>query len=202
MEKTMSKEYSALSTQALNTCDHCHHPQLLPEVVHIDDPATNSLIDFQKVKPLVIHQEQRIYEARSAMENSTLHITFVTDDRNCLVGIITLEDILGSKPIRLQEELRIERKNLKVKHILIPMEKLAAVNYKDLKLAKIGHIVETLHQLNQHYLLVYEMDTAQQQRVRGIFLTSQLSKQFGTNVLSQSKPLSSLELQKKLIIMN
>ena len=48
--------------------------------------------------------------------------------------------------------------------------------------AQVGHIVATLKALARQHALVVEVDAqSKEQRVRGIFSTSQISKQLGVN---------------------
>ncbi|MBL4647428.1 MAG: CBS domain-containing protein [Gammaproteobacteria bacterium] len=194
----MAKDYSILLTHSLNQCNHFIAPKQLPELVHLDDPAFDAMINFEHVKPLSIEQDRRMNDARVEMENSLLHVMLVTDETDCLIGIITLTDILGAKPVKLQETLRIERKKIKIKHIMTPIKDLVAIDYDNLLPAKIGHVVSTLLSLKQHYALVSQTNAdSGEQVIKGLFLDSEISKQLGINIHSQ--PILSLtELQYKL----
>ncbi len=194
----MAKEYSALSTQPLTSCNSIISNDHLPEIVHLDDAASDVMIDFKVLTPTTIGPERAMSQARKVMEDSNNPICLVTDDNDCVLGLIALQDILGSKPVKLLQETRLERKQLKVKHLMINIEELEAIDYSALEIAHVGHVISTLHKLQQHYILVSENQN-EKQVLRGIFIDSQISKQLGVNIRSSSQHLSVAELQHKLL---
>ena len=82
--------------------------------------------------------------------------------------------------------------------ILVPAEQVIAIEYSVLQLAKVAHIIQTLHQNKQHYALVIDTDT-DNTIVRGMFSLSQISKQLDKNILDDFLPASTLaELNRKI----
>tara|TARA_R110000868_G_scaffold84822_3_gene238894 strand:+ start:20058 stop:20651 length:594 start_codon:yes stop_codon:yes gene_type:complete len=195
----MAKDYSVLPTLPLAGCSGYDKPEEAPEVVHLDDPASYVMLDFTKIKPLTIEKDRRMFDARTEMERLDIHATLVLDDCDCLVGLVILEDILGSKPVKLQEELRVERKQLKVKSIMVKMDDLCAVDYETVSIAQVGHVIKTMQEIDQHYLLVSEThpDT-NKVTIRGLFIDSQISRQLGVNIRQRSDQLSIADLQRLL----
>lgn len=193
----MAKEYTPLVTHPLSGCSNIIDNKHLPEVVYLDDTAADVMIDFTVMRPGTIGPERPMYEARKLMEDSNIHICLVTDDEDCVLGLIALQDILGSKPVKLLQENRAERKMLKVKQLMIATDQLNTINYQALNTAQVGHIIATLHEINQHYVLVTDTNDGQQV-LRGMFIDSQISKQLGCSIRSNSGQLSIAELQHKL----
>ncbi len=177
----MATEYVSLSAFSLANCTSYDKPQPLPTVVHIEDPARDVFFDFLIIKPLVINAHQYMHEAKKIMENRTLHVMLVLDDNSSeFIGIIALEDILGTKPVQLQRTYNIELKDLFVKHMMVARDKLVAIDYHNVETAKVGHIIKTLHELNQHFLFVTEKSPEDGSiRLRGIFTDTQINKQLG-----------------------
>ncbi len=193
----MAKDYTPLTTHPLSGCKTIAANKHLPEVAHLDDAAIDILIDFTVATPITIGADRSMVEARRMMEDSHNAICLVTDDSECILGIIALQDIIGSKPVKILNEARIERKELKVKHIMISVAELEALDFDALTDVKVGHIIATLHEIQQHYILVSEK-TDEQIELRGIFIDSQISKQLGVSIRSNAQHLSVAELQHKL----
>ncbi|MBX9705111.1 MAG: hypothetical protein K5Q00_02560 [Gammaproteobacteria bacterium] len=193
----MSVDYTPIKTHALHKCSALTDTHHLPEIVYLDDPATQVMIDFAITPPSSINWERPMVEARRLMEHSQLHVCIATDDHGCIAGLIALEDILGEKPVKMQHSLRIERSDLKVKHLMIPIAQLEAIDYDTLKPLQVGHVIATLNHLKQHYVLVANVEHGEQ-ALRGIFIDSQISKQLGTNIRTRADNLSIAELQARL----
>jgi hypothetical protein len=105
------------------------------------------------------------------------------DDHNRFIGLTTLEDLMGSKPVQLQETYHMERKEILVKHLMMPKTELLAIDYKDLEPSKVGHVIKTLHELKRHVLLVTEQTDAHTAPVlRGLLMDTQINKQMGFNI--------------------
>ena len=66
--------------------------------------------------------------------------------------------------------------------------------------ALVGHIIETLRQLERQHILVLEIDEATKvQTVRGLFSTSRIGRQLGENITAEVAPAHSLaEMQHKI----
>ncbi len=72
-------------------------------------------------------------------------------------------------------------------------ESIIALNMISVRNAKVGHVVETLNQLKRQHILVVEIDEqTKAQRLRGLFSTSQISKQLGRNVAPERGAAQSL----------
>lgn len=171
------------------------HPAKLPELVHIDDPALHVLLDFNHIKPLTIDSNATIDAAQEEMRVTGLHHLLVIDSKNRVVGLISSEDILGEKPIKLQQERKLARSEVKVKLIMTPIAKLTAIDFHSLKYAKVGNIINTLQKLREHYLLVVRPEH-DKQVICGLFSAWRLSEQLHTDitaVLTEAKSLAELQ---------
>lgn len=174
-------KYETLDTIAF-TASHCIRPLELPEVVHLDDPALMVMIDFKQIKPPLIAPEAPVDQALNEMKISGVHLLLVADKEDRIIGLISSEDILGEKPITLLQERRINRAEILTRMVMTPAENILAFDFDLLRHARVGNVVNTLKKLRQHYALVVKVDANGQQLVRGLFSTSQISKQLHMNI--------------------
>jgi Mg2+/Co2+ transporter CorB len=189
----MTKEYTELTISHLNS-EQCHAEYIyLPKIVHLEDPALEALIDFETNHPISFDLATPLHEARQAMEHSRNHIVLVFDHQQKLVGAISLEQLLSRKVIRLIEEFRVERKDMLLRHVMMPLEQIPAVNYDELEHAQIGHVVTTLTKENANYLLVYQKSVDHPKlRIKGVFLASELGRLLGKHLQIDANSFSTL----------
>jgi hypothetical protein len=158
-------------------------PQQPPLVVHLDDPAVWAVDDFSKHQPLIIYQDQTLAEAQEMLTAAQGQLILVLDRDNRITGLLSKEELLGDKPIRISQLRQIARGEIQVHLLMMPREQLLVINHADLKNAKIGHIKATLTHHNHHYALVVKVgNTLCDQTVCGLFSLLRISKQLGTVV--------------------
>ncbi|NNM60122.1 MAG: CBS domain-containing protein [Legionellales bacterium] len=180
----MPKTYQVLPTLHLNANSPYFHTGELPELIHIDEPALNVMLDYKHTKAITIAPNAPIIEANIEMNACGVHLLLVTDEEGRVVGLISSEDILGEKPVKITREKHISRVDMKVRMVMTKQEDVIAIDYEILRLAKVGSVIQTLKNANQHYALVIEiMPHTQTQMVRGLFSLSQSSKQLAMNVV-------------------
>jgi CBS-domain-containing membrane protein len=168
----------------------------LPELVYLDDPATSVMHDFRHNTPPSTSPEACMEDAINEMKLTHSHLLIVVNEENQASGIITTEDVLGEKPIKLIQERRFERDQVTVKMLMTPLAGIPAFSYQDISHARVGNIVNTLKALHQHYALIIEQQK-KETLLRGLFNTSQISKQLHTEVASNiAKAESVSELNK------
>ena len=154
----------------------------LPELVHLDDPALTVMHDFSVTLPRTISPHEPIDDALNEMKIHGVHLLLVMEN-NHIIGVISTEDILGDKPIRFIQLSRLNRNQVLVKHVMVPLDEITAFDIEEVEQARVGNIVATLKVLHKHYALVLHDDTHQQRQwIRGIFTTSQISKQLHMDI--------------------
>ncbi|MDH3637536.1 MAG: CBS domain-containing protein [Gammaproteobacteria bacterium] len=158
------------------------HPQDPPELVHLDSPALDVMTDFELVRPITITPDTTISRALERMKKAGVRLLLVTDERDEIIGMITAYDIQGEKPIKYAEEYRVENSALTVRMIMTPLDQIQVLNMLSVRDSQVGHIIETLRELEQQHVLAVEIDDVGQQRVRGLFSASQISKYLGRDI--------------------
>lgn len=171
----------------------------LPELVHLDDPALAVMVDFNLFPIGTVDEGESIDHALNKMKIDGVHLLLATNNQNCVVGVVSTEDILGEKPITILQERRIDRQQICVSMIMTEASDIIAFDFDVIKNAKVGHIVNTLKSRQQHYALVTSSNIDQNhQIIRGLFNTSQISKQLHMDVANISFAKSIAELKKQL----
>jgi CBS-domain-containing membrane protein len=127
------------------------------------------------------------------MKTAGVRLLLVTNRLNEVVGIITANDIMGERPIKILGETRVTRADIKVSTIMTAQPDIPVLDMMSVCNAQVGHIIETLHQLERQHVLVVEADReTKAQRIVGMFSTSQISKLLGRNVRDEVIPAHSL----------
>lgn len=187
----MNKSYHALATITLEAPCTSTQPVELPPIIHVDDPAANTFVDFERHRPPLISTFRSLDDARAEMDLFGLPVLLVADPEKNVIGIITSEDILGEKPVKLSQEKRIPRSEIEVEMIMTPLREVPTLDAQDLTHAKVGHIIQTLREVNQHTLLVKEKD-----KLKGFFSASIISNQLDkviADVLSNALSIAQLQ---------
>lgn len=188
----MKREFAGLSHIRLRPRTRFEHPPLPPELIHLDSPAMTVMTDFKFVHPMTISADVPIDTAQQKMKTAGVRLLLVTNDANEIIGLITAYDIMGEKPIRIVEETRVQRSQIRVSTIMTPREEVEVLNMLSVRNAEVGHIIETLRQLERQHILVVEVDSDGAQCVVGMFSTSQISKLLGMDVTEEVPPAHSL----------
>jgi predicted transcriptional regulator len=166
---------------------HIERPEEPPELVHFHDPAMLVFTDFARVYPVTISADRTIDYALHKMKNSGVRLLLVVDKKNRLIGLIGADKIMGDEPVRLAEDKQIDHSQITVAMLMQPQKSIQVLESSHLRDARVGHIVATLHHLEQKYVLVVDQGI-----VSGLFSASQISKQLGRNILKEEMPAHSL----------
>ncbi len=178
----MAKKYAPLATHTIEACQFSR-PKDNGGHLFVEDPALLGMIDFKLSHPLTINQDKRMYDARMEMLASELHLIFVLDDSNQLVGFLSLEEILSEAPIKMIQSERIaSRKTIPVSRLMTPLVKAAMITMDTLEYARIGNIIKTLQEIDTPYLLVMETSDSGEQYVCGAFIAQHLSERLGYDI--------------------
>ena len=178
----MAAAFATLSHIPLKRDTPYERPPELPPLVHLDSPAFEVMTDLRVVHAVTVSPQVSIDEALEKMKLRGVRLLLVTDDNDALVGLITAKDIQGEKPVKIAQASRIPHSAITVEAVMTPQASIEVLNMLSVRNAQVGHIVATLKALARQHALVVEVDQkSKKQRVRGIFSTSQISKQLGAD---------------------
>jgi CBS domain-containing protein len=179
----MIKEYAALSHIRLHAGTPCHTPAGWAPLAHLDDPAMNVMTDFKKISPVTIEPYSSIQTALRKMKVAGVRLLLVPDEADHIAGIITAGDIQGERPIKVIQETRAAFRDIRVDRIMTPLDRVEGMDMVTVRDARVGHIIVTMRKLEQHHLLVVEVDRENRQhRLRGLFSTSEISRLTGYDI--------------------
>ncbi len=208
----MTEPFGTLSHIRLKAATTYIHPPELPNRAYLTSPAIEVMTDFNHIQPRTTRAEASIDDALKNMKRVGVRLLLVEDaDRN-IVGIVSSYDIQGEKPIKLVQESRISRSEIRVSDIMTPQADIEALHMLSVRNAQVGHIVATLRALEQRHLLVVQSAEGNgepadeealpsigsgKQVVRGLFSSSQIGRQLRVDVDEIMTPAHSLaEMQR------
>ncbi len=176
-------KYEALPNSPLGSKLIALRSKNVPELVHMNDPALLVMTDFYQSSPLKIDEDESMDSALDKMKVKGEHLLLVINTSNDIVGVLGSEDILGEKPIKILQEHRIQREQILVKRIMVPLTEINAFDINIIEKSKVGNIVETLKTLHKHYaLVIQESDSEDHPVLRGIFTTSHISRKLHVDI--------------------
>lgn len=176
---------SALSTFRFseNTCI----PQAQPKVhgaVTLASPGIEVMTDLAQVKAATIDPRTTLDRAEQVMIHHGIRSLFVVANFPCVEGLITVADLIGEKPLRLVNQLKLRRQDLSVADVMTELSALDALDYDELKSANVGQVVATFKKLQRSHLLVVQAASGQgAARIRGVVSLTQLERQLGRAVI-------------------
>ena len=173
----MKEEYTARIYYPLASGIRVDHPPEMPELVHMDDPATYVFTDFNYNRPAVTAPDVTIDAAMNKMKLLAVRLLLVVDKNGVVIGQISARDIMGDAPVKLAQTSGRSHRDITVEMIMTPQEDIMAVDWHHLKGATIGHIVATMHELECYHLPVVEDG-----RIRGLFSVREISRHLGFDV--------------------
>lgn len=153
-----------------------------PTDVSLDDAAIEVMTDLNEITPFSIEPTASIEATNEKMIACGVRLLFVTDIDSNLLGIVTAKDIMGEKPVQYIKEHGGKREDIMVQEIMTAKRNLDVLSFNDVKRATVGDIIETLHVLGRQHTLVEEVSEKGTSVIRGIFSTTQISRQLGVTI--------------------
>jgi CBS domain containing-hemolysin-like protein len=146
-------------------------------------PAILVMTDLRDEPAITVSPYTTIDEALEIMKEERVRLLFVMDRDELLVGLITATDILGEKPIRLNQERNLHHAEVEVRDIMTPYQELEVLSISNVMTSRVGDIILTLQNAGRQHALVTDIHPrTESEAIRGIFSTSQISKQLGEPV--------------------
>ncbi len=177
----MQDTYHALVHRTLPSETRIHQPYTsLAGPLTYGDPALRVMTDLKQVMPFTISPFSSLEDANNKMIIAGVRLLFVTGSNGTLIGLITATDLLGEKPVLYLHEHGGSRETIQVQDIMTPANELEALDFHEVERATVGDIVKTLEQCGRQHLIVYQACAGKDCIVRGIFSSTQLSRQLGT----------------------
>ena len=176
----MSSNYQTLSYVNIESDTPYLRPaQNFEENVTAQSAATDVMTDFTQAAAITMGPCGTLDAAEKRMIASGVRLLLVVDQSNQLLGLITLTDLQGSKPMKYIQEVGGTREDIFLRDIMTKKSEIEALPMKVVELSRVGDIIATMKQSNRQHALVVDYDADNQQSIRGIFSTKQISIQLG-----------------------
>lgn len=177
----MLAKYSPLKPVALNTATRIPETQSAKRQLSLDSPAIESMTDLMLVAAASIDAKQTIDDANNLMLVRGVRMLFVLEPNRDLAGLVTANDVMGEKPMRIVRANRILHKDVLVEDIMTAAKDLEVLEYGDVKNACVGNIVTTLRNAGRQHALVVAR-AADGPYIRGLFSVAQIARDLGIAV--------------------
>lgn len=183
----MTRDYSALKPLSLEAGSGYAQPtQTVLERVRIDSPALEVMTDLTRVTAVIILPGDTVDEAHRRMIQRGVRLLLVVDQDRRVHGIVTANDVLGEKPVRMAVQRGVPRSEIQVRDIMTERERLEVLDLRDVQSSTVGHIVATLKAAGRQHTLVVDQDARGRQRVRGVFSATQIARQLGIVITTEA----------------
>jgi len=179
----MVNKYKALPHQSMKQ-DASVDRQMVNRAtdVSLDDAAIVVMTDLNDFTAFSIEPTASIDATNEKMIACGVRLLFVTNGDGNLLGIVTATDVLGEKPVQYLKEHGGNRDEIMAKDVMTTKDSLDVLNMSDVERAYVGDILETMHLLGRQHTLVVEPSELGHSIIRGIFSTTQISRQLGMHI--------------------
>lgn len=167
-----------------NTCIPQAQPKSAVRVT-LKSPALDVMTDLAQVRAATIDPETPLNKAEQAMMQQGVRSLFVVSEFPCVEGLVTAADLLGDKPMRLLNQLGVQRQDLTVNDLMTKLNQLDALDYNEIKSATVGEVIATFRKVGAatHLLVVQAASSEGPARIRGVISITQIERQLGRSVL-------------------
>ncbi len=154
----------------------------LPERITLDSPALHVMTDLRRTSAVLVRSGDTVAHARERMRHRGVRMLFCVDIRVRIEGLITLNDMLGERPVLAARSQGTPVSELLVRDIMTPRANLEAFRLEDVEHARAGHVAASLRRAGRQHALVIEALADGAQAVRGVFSATQLARQLGATL--------------------
>lgn len=163
-----------------NLSEHCDlsTPQPMFGELDLNSPAKKLMVDFTKTPATVANETINVNAALELMKANRIRALMVIGHNGGFTGVITALDLMGRKPMLYANETGIRRTDVQVKNIMLPKNKLKAMNREDVEKSTINDVMHTLSLLKEQHILVVEGEDEEMQ-ICGLFSASDFKRALG-----------------------
>ncbi len=140
------------------------------------DSAVHMLVDFSQRRPPSISADMGVSEARLWMKMADTTFKLVENSAGDCIGIITIADVHGERPLSLAHRRGDSLGEIRVKDVMTPLSRLPATHYRDLCKASVGDLVNSFRSAGEQFILV--LDNSESSRevtfLRGLVSAAEL----------------------------
>jgi predicted transcriptional regulator len=171
-------------------------PAQMDRKVTLESPAIDVMTDLELVFAAVVDPHATMESANLYMIQRGVRMLLVLNADKTLAGLITTNDIMGEKPVRLIHERQIKHGDILVLDVMTPVDQIDAIDFADVAHAMVGHVVSSLKAAGRQHALVMERERKTGvPQIRGIFSLSQIARQLGYTIQTNEVAKSFAEIE-------
>ncbi|WP_197495673.1 CBS domain-containing protein [Acidihalobacter yilgarnensis] len=137
------------------------------------------MTDLQHVRAVTTITGASLSNAHQRMIHTGVRLLFVLDREGCVAGLISARDLMGEQPMLAAVREHLSYDQLHVEHIMTPASAIQVLDFTEVLRAQVSDVIQTLREHDRQHALVVEYHTDGEQRIRGIFSLSQISRLLG-----------------------
>ncbi|MBN0985995.1 CBS domain-containing protein [Amphritea pacifica] len=191
----MFQEFYPLRLQDNCEVEHLLSPEVSQEPISLRSPASEVMTDFSQTEPITVTEGVSVDDALERMKSQHVRMLFVITLAGRFVGVISAQDIAGSKVIVYMQNHGVTRDEVAVGHIMLHKQYLRSLTFDQIRHARIGDIMLTLKNSGDQHLLVVDETEMGIRRVRGIISASDISRKLkvGFEIMYEAKSFAEIE---------
>ncbi|ROS04611.1 CBS domain protein [Sinobacterium caligoides] len=145
----------------------------------LSSPALSILTDFDHSQPMVIDVDTSIPNTVDIMEKTHTYMRLVVDKNNNFIGIISKKELLHRRLIKRGTQLGCNFTELTVQDLMVPRDKLLALDYQQMKTAVVSDVVRVLQEKGLHHMLVIDQD---KHHIRGLISANDVARKLNIRI--------------------
>ena len=178
--RTVSLNHRILPSKPLEEHTTFHRPYEEPvSRVQFTHPAREVMTDLKNKVIVTIPPDALLDEAHHKMKQRGIRMLIVVDAQDEIMGLITANDVSGEKPMQYIQQNGGLHKDITVRDIMTPKERIEVLEIDDVCQANVGDIIETLKNVNRQHALIVDHQENDHQKLRGLVSLNQIARQLG-----------------------
>jgi CBS-domain-containing membrane protein len=195
----VKKDYPPLTPRSLAPGATFRQPAALtPPRVNLDSPAADVMTDLSYIPAVTVDTQSAVDAAEQRMIARGVRLLLVVDPEDRVLGLVTASDILGEKPMKVLRAQGGTRRDVLVRDIMTPRERLEVLTMAQVGTAAVGSLVATLRRSGRQHALVVEDSEGGAEQVRGIFSVTQIARQLGIAIQTPEVARTFAEIERLL----
>jgi CBS domain-containing protein len=158
-------------------------PRMRADKVTAGSPALAVMTDLRKVRVITIDPATPVNAALLVMINAKVRLLIAIDGAGVIVGLVSAQDLMGEKPLRVANDDRILRDAVTVQQVMTRSSDVRPLNIRDVEHASVSDIVmHLIESRKQHALVIEPAVEGSDYHACGIFSATQIGRQLGEDI--------------------
>jgi CBS domain-containing protein len=158
-------------------------PRAPAEPLTPDAPALAAMTDLRRTRVITTTADARAAAALDLMIHAKVRLLVVIDPAGMITGLVSAQDLMGDKPLRVANAERIRHDQVTVAQVMTPVGSIQPLDIRDVGHATVRDIAAHLIASHrQHALVIEASDGRGGYTACGIFSATQIGRQLGQDI--------------------